>query len=262
MQDIKIRSARVNRTTPLADRSVPASWLVTLCEPLVDVATRAALEDAMAERCSHHPVWATWWFAGMISDQVATLPLDDPWRMLSARVSTPGPDLTRGISPRPPRHTGAVGRYGEFGTVRDGADLLPELPPNVSTDVGLAALGPGLSPLSAAVLAFCADDWQAGGRAAQALVEDGGELARSPERVFSVLAAALRWSIWRRRAYLSGEDSFTLASGFAWLWRAEVLDGGGALPAREMSEIEELRESSSLHQVSYSDVAMDTERNW
>jgi len=253
----------MNAPSAAGDRRVPASWLVTLVEPLIDLATRAALEDEMSARCGRDPVWAQWWFAGVISDHVLTLPAADPWRHLSAHVASAVGGMTRGSSPAPPRRTGAVGEFGAFGTVRDGADLMPELPPEVSTDASMAALGPGLSAPGAAVLAFSADGYEAGARAIAALHGPGGDLEEAGgARMFVVLSTALRWAMWRRRVYTPGEDPLTLASGFAWLWRAEVLRAGGQLPASELDSIEVLRRDCDLGHIDYEQMRFDPEESW
>ena len=99
-------------------------WATGLTEPLLSTAARVAADDAMRERAGRHPRWAAVLFAGALADVLTTLPPDDPWRRLSARIgelrvgSPPRDDLGTGAWRR-----GAPGGPRRFGTWRDAADL-------------------------------------------------------------------------------------------------------------------------------------------
>ena len=233
-------------------KQTAATWLVAQCEPLVPTLDRAVAEEAFVAEATTGPARVTWWFAGVIADHVLTLPPPDPWRHLSARV---GSSLTRGRLPRPPATTGAVGVRGPFGTVEDGQDLAHPSFAHAPTDVGLAAINSGLSRGGGALLAFAADGWDATARAAQLLYAEHraqtGDRSAAAGRYFADLSGALRWAIWRRRAYLGQGDDWTLASGFAWLWRAEEFHTHGKLPKGEWDEVTRSLEQERIDPDSY-----------
>jgi hypothetical protein len=218
-------------------RQIAATWLVAQCEPLVPTLDRAVAEAAFVEMTARDLSWARWWFAGVISDHLLTLPPADPWRHLSARV---GSRLSRGRLPKPPEVTGAVGANGPFGTLEDGLDIVHASFADAPTDIGLAALSSGLSPGGGVLLAFAADGWEPAARAGQSLhvehLAEAGNPAKAAGLWFGDASGALRWAAWRRRAYLGGDD-WTLASGFNWMWRADELSTVGRLPDGEKETI-------------------------
>ncbi|GEL47775.1 hypothetical protein CHO01_28910 [Cellulomonas hominis] len=204
---------------PLA---LPAAWAAALCEPLISTRRRADLDAAMRQRATESPRWAVIFFAGMVSDQIQTLPAEDPWRHLSARAG----DLTRCDVPRPPDSTGAVSGGDVFGQPSQGEDLVDLSPGDPGAEVTSAALADGLEPPAAAVLAFAADGWRAAAGALEEVLAQGHE-------VFEIGADALRWAVWRRRAYVGADDDLTMLSAMQWAWRAQALSEGGALDLAE-----------------------------
>ena len=225
-----------------------ARWAVQQCEPLVPGAARLATEARFVELTQEAPGRTVAWFGGVLADQVQTLPPDDPWRNLSARVG----DLTRGAVP--PAGDGAVSVAGPFGTMADGVDLVPATFPSPMTDVGVAALSDGLSPMAAATLAFAADGWR---KCNVALTDAYTRFTQSDGQVTSaacLVAAggdAMRWALWRRRVYSGPADDWFLASAFSWLWRAEHLAAEGALPADELADIDAALQDEAIDPTAY-----------
>lgn len=236
-------------------RDAAATWLVAQCEPLVPTLDRAVAEEALVAEARTDPTRTAWWFAGVIADHVLTLPPADPWRSLSARVNE---TLSRGVVPKPPLMTGAVGSNGPFGTVADGQDLVHPSFADAPTDISLAALASGISEGGAALLAFAADGWDQAARAAMALHSEHMAQTRdereAANKFFGAASDALRWAVWRRRAYLGHADDWTLVSGFAWLWRAEELAASGALPDGEWDEVRRAMEAEAIDPGTYQHV--------
>jgi len=199
-------------------------WAVSLVEPLLSLRRRNALDGALQLLCRARPAWAAIWLPGTIADIVLTLPAADPWRNLSARVvATEGSDLLRHGGARPPETTGATGPAGQaFGTWRDSEDLARPLFTAVAQDSALAALDEPLPASSAALLAFCADGWDAGRTAVVALAGAEGD----PDAVHRIGVPALLWAVHRRRAYLGPEDMWPVESSFVWAFRAEQVESG------------------------------------
>jgi len=207
-------------------------WAVSLVEPLLSLRRRNALERSLQLLCQARPGWAAIWLPGTIADIVLTLPAADDWRNLSARVvRAEGQDLLRHGGAEPPDTTGATGPGGRaFGTWRDSADLARPLFTAVAQDSALAALDEPLSAASAALLAFCADGWDAGRAAVVALAADEGD----PDAVYRIGVPALLWAVHRRRAYLGPEDMWPVESSFVWSFRAEQVESGLDWDAEDM----------------------------
>lgn len=237
-------------------RSTVARWLVAQCEPLVPTLERAVAEQAFVALTEAEPQQTAWWFAGVLSDHMLTLPPADPWRHLSARA---GAEMTRGRVPKPPALTGAVGPNGPFGQVLDGQDLVHPSFSDPGTDVGLAAIAGGLSSGGAALLAFASDGWEAGSRAGMALhaevLSDTRDTSRAAAALFGAAADALRWAVWRRRVYMGAGDDWTLASGFGWLWRSDELRLHGDLPAQEWAAVRAGVAEEAIDPASYDAIA-------
>lgn len=218
-------------------RQAAATWLVAQCEPLVPTLDRAVAEQAFIAVTLRNPECVTWWFGGLIADHIQSLPPTDPWRHLSARV---GETLTRGRLPKPPALTGACGTNGKFGTLEDCTDLAHPSFSEPATDVGLAAVATGISSGGAALLGFAADGTRECARAAMALhtelITETRDKKEAADKLFGACSDATRWAVWRRRAYVGLADDWTLASGFAWLWRADELTQHADLPAGEWDE--------------------------
>ncbi|MFC8797302.1 hypothetical protein ACFT2C_06190 [Promicromonospora sp. NPDC057138] len=225
-----------------------ARWAVQQCEPLVPGAARLATEARFVELTQESPGRTASWFGGVLADQIGTLPPDDPWRNLSARVG----DLTRGAAP--PAGDGAVSPAGPFGAMADGVDLVPTTFPSPMTDVGLAALSDGLSPIAAAVLAFATDGWSecnAALTAAHARITQSDGQVTSAACIVASGGDAVRWALWRRRVYSGPADDWFLASAFSWLWRAEYLAAEGTLPADELADIDGALQDEAIDPTAY-----------
>lgn len=222
----------------MSSRQTAATWLVAQGEPLLATLDRVVADEALVALCLREPEWVTWWFAGVISDQMGTLPPGDPWLVLSARV---GADMVRGTPLTVPARTGARGANGTFGTLADGGDLAGAPFTDAPVDVALAALSAGLSDGGGALLAFAADGWDSAAAAGRGLhleyLSVTGDHIKAAGRYFEDLSGAFRWAAWRRQAYVGRADDWLLVSGFAWLWRADELAAHGALPAGEDTEI-------------------------
>ncbi|GAB3176057.1 hypothetical protein GCM10027059_50330 [Myceligenerans halotolerans] len=220
-----------------------ARWAVQQCEPLISGAARISAEAKLVELTQEAPRRTTVWFAGVLADQVQTLPPDDPWQNLSARFG----DLTCGTAP--PATDGAVSAAGAFGTIADGADLVPSTFPSPMTDVGLAALTDPLCPCAAAVLAFAGNGWSETSQALTAVhaqFADTDGAAAAAACLVATGGDALRWALWRRRVYGEPGDDWFLASAFSWTWRAERLATGDPLPPDEVADITTALEDETI----------------
>jgi hypothetical protein len=241
----------------VSSRQTAATWLVAQCEPLMATLDRAVADEALLALCLREPEWATWWFAGVVADQMGTLPPGDPWLVLPARVT--GAGMVRGVSVAVPTRTGARGVGGAFGTIGDGLDLVGASFTEAPVDIGLAAISAGLSDGGAALLAFAADGWAAAAAAARGLHREHllltGDKAKSAGRYLEDLSGAFRWAAWRRQAYVGRGDDWVLASGFAWLWRADELTAHGELPAGEATEIDRALSAEAIDRGAYGALA-------
>lgn len=176
----------------------------------------------MDMRAKAQPLWGAVLLGGMAADHVQTLPADDPWRHASARVGEGEDAMVRFEVPRPPEATGAELEGAHFGGEDSGKDLVDLGPGDPGAEVATAALAGGLEPAAAAVLAFAADGWLRAALALLAAAEQG-----SP--IFETGAAALRWAMWRRRAYVGADDPLTMLSAMQWAWRARTVEESGEL---------------------------------
>jgi len=226
-----------------------AHWAMTLAEPLLSPATRARLETGM-EMCSlTHPEWATVFFGGVLADMALTLPPDDPWRHLSARIG----ELT--VGPNPPPDLGAAAPDGTpFGTWADGIDRVPMTFGDVDSDSGLAALVEPLDPAGSAVLALACStqtkNWVQVVTATKHLLlalADTADAAPDPVSTITrwhlAVTSATRWAIWRRRSYgLPNDDPWPIESCFRWSWQADRVLAG--LPLDEHRIAADIRSES------------------
>jgi hypothetical protein len=199
-------------------------WAAGLTEPLLPTLARVAADDAMRQHAAADARWAVTLFGGALADVLTTLPPEDPWRHLSARIG----DLTIGAPPRTDPGPGAWRRNRRggrraFGTWWDAADLAGPVPGgDVRADPGIAALADPLTPQAAAVLAFAAR-----GRAeAHSSVAAAGPAGVT---VFEAAAEALRWAVHRRRAYRGPGDLWPVEAVTVWAAHAE--DPAAVVPA-------------------------------
>jgi len=194
-------------------------WAAGLTEPLLPTLARVAADQAVRRHAAADPRWAVTLFAGVLADVLTTLPAEDPWRHLSARIG----DLTIGTPPRTDPGPGAWrrdpgGGRRPFGTWRDAADLTGTPPggpgDDVRVDPGIAALSDPLTPRAAAVLAFAARG-RAEARAAVAATGPSGATE------FEAAAEALRWAVHRRRGYRGPGDLWPVEAVTVWAAHAE-----------------------------------------
>ncbi len=176
----------------------------------------------MRDRVNASHLWAATFFGGMIADAVRTLPGEDPWRHMSAKIRVGQIELTRGEIPRPPEVTGALLRGQAFGAPDAGKDLVDLTPGDPSSAVASAALAEGLNPVSAVVVAFATDGWRHAGEVLRSVPTGGRDL-------FDTGAEALRWALWRRRVYVGLDDPMTMLSGMQWAWRAQQVAESGEM---------------------------------
>lgn len=209
------------------------SWLTTKTDGLATTGRRIAIDAAMGALCSRHRTWACWWFGGLIADHMRALPVDDPWRSLSAAVGSGRGRMVRGDWPASDG-VGAIGLYGRFGASADGMDLIGSTDLPSSADPGLTALADGLTDLSAALLAFAADGWATAGKVAEMVTSGPQE-----RRAFALLSSAASWAMWRHRCYVGHDDPLPMNSGHEWVWRADELTAGRGLDWAEGARIEE-----------------------
>ncbi len=255
-----------------ADRRAPvARWAMSLAEPLISTSRRIVLDADLAAFTAGNPQWTTYWFAGLVSDLVATLPPEDPWRHLSASLDlgalSDGPageeDRLSFDNPRgraAPAGTGAVLPDGRrFGTAEDSADLLmPDIGPP-DADIGVVALTEPLDPVAAALAGFATADTELFHAAlarlwrrlhADAVDHDGSPGAGG--RWLAVVTPVLRRFIHRRRVYTGPEDPFPLVAAFSWMARADRL----AAVAGPLSGERGLAAEGALRAGAYSDLRL------
>lgn len=249
-------SLRALPTEPAADRRAPvARWVMTLSEPLLSTERRVTLDSDMAAFISANHQWAVYWFAGAISDIVATLPGNDPWRQLSASIDLTMISLGESSSEAetriwfqnpqgesPPGGTRAVFPDGRtFGSPEDSSDLVaPDIGP-ADSDIGLAALIEPLGDLSSAVGGFATADVESFCSALERvwhhlrLAEFSDETRVSAGFAFlTTVAPVLRRFIHRRRIYTGMDDPFPTLAAFSWMARADRLIRG---PRRISAEL-------------------------
>lgn len=219
-------------TEPIALATL-VTWSLTLTEPLLSLKRRARLEDGLARAHVTDRELVELFLAGIVSDMVRTLPANDPWTELSARIG----DVT--VGQEPPGATGAVTAAGKpFGTWRDALDQTPLLHASPFDDPGLAALaGDDMVPEASAILAAGATGW----RETAAMVAAAYAAGPSSPGDYSAITdirtretyargaalhhtreaavQAVRWAIHRRRAYVGSEDAWPSESAFRWAWR-------------------------------------------
>jgi hypothetical protein len=96
-------------------------WANVLFEPLSSNRDRVHAHIKFREFAASQVNWTAGWFAGVIYSGIHTLPADDPWRHLSARLaSLQGDDMVRREPGVPvPVPTMAVSKNGQFGSNTD-----------------------------------------------------------------------------------------------------------------------------------------------
>lgn len=191
-------------------QDVTCLWAVTLVDGALPLERLLRDNRRMRQVCIENAHWPLVYLGGLLAALVRTLPADDPWRHLGARLDgyADFPAALRNV-PAPPRHTGALMPDGRlFGG--------PDHPRSVSNDpemdVEFAALAGGLAPEAAALFALSADGWNATVAAlthirARAIFDaaSAGDLPdehtiaeRAGDHVWRTAAEAIRWAVHRR----------------------------------------------------------------
>jgi len=192
-------------------------WVISATQPGLSVTAMAKCEAGLRHFVEKSPQIARFYFAGILWGIGLTLPPEDGWRLMSARLG----DVT--VGDRPPADESAVTVLGHpFGTAFDGSDICLQQNPDATQDVGRAALADGLCPRSAALLAI-------------GLRANRNETVHSLESVnvdelADIALPAVRWVLWRRQAYPSYEtDMYPYDMMNEWIGRAARLARGEAI---------------------------------
>lgn len=254
-------------------RDVVARWVITLTEPLLSAEHRVRSEDEMARFIDRNIDWACAYLSGLLTDLVATLPPDDPWRHLAGMIDltqvatghlSNDPSQRLGWPNEPidsPAATGALTRSGRaFGTPADSADLLASDVSNSELHPQTAAVATNLSPLGAAFVAFASADattfqsvltkvyhslW---------LARYGGLTTESPgTSMLKTVGQALRWTVHRRRVYTVDDDGFTNVLGLAWISKADRVVAGVPISKEARATREGEMEPRLYHDLSMTD---------
>jgi hypothetical protein len=206
--------------------------------------------DQMVTMSMTRPAGSAIVLGGLLYQLAATLPQDDAWRQLSARVGR----LTRG--PTPPESDGAINLQGlPFGTVNDGLDRITDAIDPPTNDPSLAPLWTPLSPTAAGLIGVAGGDLAetiiavrevyASNTAPVAIDDDFNDShpathfedeARDILRpgawanrvaghcLFRETSDAISWLLWRRSTYQGGLPStYVVDSAMEWLTIASRL---------------------------------------
>lgn len=246
-------------SAPADRKSEVARWVITLSEPLLTTADRAATDAAMAAFINRNSDWACAYFAGLLSDLAGLLPTNDPWRHLSATIdmsqistgsaATEAADRIVWTSSNlpAPATTGATigdghGQVRAFGTSIDAFDLTRVDVPDARSHPGAAAVASNLSPLSSAFVAIASGEarhlqvalaktfhalWQASFNSRTEMT--------SGEALLLSAGQAAQWLIFRRRQYLLEDDGLIGTVGLAWISKADRVNGGKPISAESGS---------------------------
>lgn len=187
-------------------------WVVSLCEPLLDVRSRQETENAMERLTAENPVWVAAWASGWLSDIMRSLDPADPWRNLT-------------VEDHQARHPNG----SPFGSWVDATDIVHAGTEDIRSDLGLAALAEQLDPEAAELLAAAAESREAAFAWLKGHQATGPQLfPGEAEKHFRIIASALRWAIYRRRLFAGAEDPFVPISGTEWIRRAPLVAEGKA----------------------------------
>lgn len=185
-------------------------WVVSLCEPLLDIESRQEIENAMERLAAEHPRWVAAWASGWLSDIIMSLDPADPWRNVTVRD---------GQAQHP--------NGSPFGSWVDATDIVHAGTDDIHEDLGLAALANPLSPEAAALFSAAGR----GREEAYALLTEntGPQLFPADAKTyFRTISSALRWAIYRRRLFAGAEDPFIPVTGGEWIRRARFIASGEA----------------------------------
>ena len=187
------------------------AWGITMHDPLLPDQRRRQAVDRIDQIAADEPAWAVVFFGGVAADIAGTLPAEDRWRSLGAKVGS----LQRGSPRLPPGVAGATwpdgATFGEWVDFTDVAPLVSDVP---ETDPELAAVADPIDARSAAIVPFAFDGWRSAAGALDALRETGAPLGPAGREAVRVL-------IIRRRSYgVEVDDPWIFESVYEWGWRA------------------------------------------
>jgi|GEM_PF-4444035 len=199
----------------------PARWVIAFQEPLTTPARSQVAFERAAQWASEHPAVACAWLGGLLWQLAGTLPNDDPWQHISARVVLgDGTELRKGVDSDLDTFVGAKLAGVDFGADGHITDIVKPSNPDRSVDAGLAAVSQPLPTASAIVLAFA---FESPSKPRMVLEDLAGR--HSGSHVFDIAVQSLIWLMWRRRIYIGRDDPYFRVSAFAWFTRAERLAG-------------------------------------
>lgn len=193
-----------------AEKLLVARYVVTLCDPLVDLESRTETEKAIADLASTDPHWLAAWASGLLSDIVRSLDPDDPWRNL--KQSDQGVLHPDG-SP--------------FGSYVDATDVVHANTDDLRSDLGLVAVEKRLSPDAATLIAVANQGWSKTLVWMRAnMISDAALSSEEAKKFYATINSALRWATYRRRLFVGFDDHFVPVFGVEWTNRAyKILSG-------------------------------------
>ena len=203
---------------------VAVRWAAALTEPLLSTAARVAADDAMRGRAAADPEWAATLFGGVLADVLTTLPPDDPWRHLSARIG--------GIEHRHPAGRGARHRGVAAGPRRRLAPVRHLAGRRRPDRAGPGRRRPAGRPGGRGAGRTRSDrrprrSWRSPPAAAPNPAPRWPPLGPDGAAVFEAGADALRWAVHRRRAYRGPGDLWPVEALTEWAAAAENRRPGG-----------------------------------
>lgn len=203
-----------------------ARWIVSMRDALIDTNAREEIDDRVKALIAVHPYWFSVWFSGHLADVVCSLDPEDPWRGLKIVDQV------------------AVYANGKhFGSSDDSTDLAGTVVTDLRSDIGLAALAPGLGDNAALLIAIAANGRDPVLTWCERNIVNAPVLSEEDADVFfGITTSALRWAMHRRRLYLGPEDPFTHGNGISWIGRASRVVSGS--PWDESRAARQLAESS------------------
>ncbi len=188
-------------------------WSLVFIDPLIAPAQRNAVDSSWRSQMVDAPSWCVVWFAGVIAEIAGTLPAIDPWRQ------------------SPPR---------SWDDAIDIADPGSEAP---GLDPVYVALADPLDEKSSEMITLAFAGWELLSEYIAALRETVGA-----DELFDLCTDALRWLIWRRRAYMPPTpETWVMVTMWSWAFRSPALaDGSGEFDEEIALAITEHRLPTSM----------------
>lgn len=167
-------------------------WSLTFIDPLIGPGQLHSINAEWRAQMADHRSWVQVWFAGVISEVAGTLPAKDPWRRSPPRSWTDAVDI---------------------------ADPGSDAP---GLDPVYVALADPLDELSSDLISVAFSGWRPLSQHIATLTDTVGQ-----DRSFDLCVDALRWCIWRRRAYIPPTpETWVMVTMWAWSFRSPALAGG------------------------------------